>query len=338
MDSRFLESLILVIEQGSIAGAARAQNLTPAAISQRIQSLEDMLNCNLLDRSSHKAIPTRHAINLLPRARHIVQQSQALMGDIDEDGLTGPVRIGAIDSVLSSIFPDVLLRLNQIAPNARGQITPGTSASLFKAIEQQQLDIAIAVAPDFPLPKHLTQTPLFEEIYALISQQPITDTEQSLISQPYLRYDQYSWGGRKVEQWLKKRKIQPEVIADLDALHTLAQMVNAGAGVSIIPLWAGIERQFPQLHIQPLQADLSIETGQTQAIIKAGLSAGPELSNKEKEKEKQQDISPDNPKARPLSPLLKRSLVAIHPHYPERPALIRAITRSLQLAASKTRL
>ena len=36
MDSRFLESLVAVVEEGSIAAAARAQGITPAAISQRI--------------------------------------------------------------------------------------------------------------------------------------------------------------------------------------------------------------------------------------------------------------------------------------------------------------
>ncbi|WP_305417582.1 LysR family transcriptional regulator [Photobacterium leiognathi] len=40
MDTRFLETLITVVEQGSIAAAAREQLLTPAAVSQRIQSLE----------------------------------------------------------------------------------------------------------------------------------------------------------------------------------------------------------------------------------------------------------------------------------------------------------
>jgi DNA-binding transcriptional LysR family regulator len=40
MDIRFLESLIAVVETGSIAGAARLQYLTAAAVSQRIQALE----------------------------------------------------------------------------------------------------------------------------------------------------------------------------------------------------------------------------------------------------------------------------------------------------------
>ncbi|WP_020406207.1 LysR family transcriptional regulator [Hahella ganghwensis] len=288
MDSRYLQSLIFVVEQGSIAAAARAQNLTPAAISQRIQALEHELNCPLLDRSSHKAVPTHHAVSLLPRARHIVQQTQALMGDIDQDGLTGPIRIGAIDSVLSSLFPKAMVRINKIAPRARCQITPGTSALLYDAVQQQNVDIAITVAPTFSLPKSLVQTHLFEEPYALISHKKAESVEQALREQPYIRYDQNSWGGHKIAQWLKEKKIATNVIADLDALHTIAQMVNAGAGVSVIPLWAGIRKQLPQLKIIPLN-----------------------------------------------NPELMRPIVAIHPHYPERPALVSALISALAEAASE---
>ncbi|MFL6719014.1 MAG: LysR family transcriptional regulator, partial [Burkholderiaceae bacterium] len=51
MDTRFLESLVTVVEQGSIAEAARRLNLTPAAITQRIQALERELGTALLMRS-----------------------------------------------------------------------------------------------------------------------------------------------------------------------------------------------------------------------------------------------------------------------------------------------
>ena len=68
MDIRYLESLISIIELGSIARAARAQNLTPAAVGQRIATLEKLFDIALLDRSTHRAVPTEACIRLLPRA------------------------------------------------------------------------------------------------------------------------------------------------------------------------------------------------------------------------------------------------------------------------------
>jgi hypothetical protein len=48
MDIRCFESLIIVAELGSIARAARAQNLTAAAVGQRIAILEQHYDTELL--------------------------------------------------------------------------------------------------------------------------------------------------------------------------------------------------------------------------------------------------------------------------------------------------
>lgn len=253
MDIRALDSLIQVIEQGSIAAAARQMQLTPAAISQRISTLEQALNCQLLDRSSHKARPTQAAQNLLPRAKHIVQQAMALRGDVDQSGLAGQIRIGAVDSVLSCVMPNALAELKASAPKAHIHIVPGTSASLFERLQQQQIDIAISVRPPFKLPKALHCQPLYQEAYALIAgDKTDRDITRLLIDQPYIRYDPNSWGGKQVDDYLQQQGIQPNTIADMDALITIVQMVSAGMGVSIIPLWPGVERQYPDLQLTPL--------------------------------------------------------------------------------------
>jgi molybdenum-dependent DNA-binding transcriptional regulator ModE len=56
MDIRYIESLICVADLGSISQAATAQGLTPAAIGQRIASLEKHFGVLLLDRTSHRAM------------------------------------------------------------------------------------------------------------------------------------------------------------------------------------------------------------------------------------------------------------------------------------------
>jgi len=58
VDIRYLESLINVAELGSITRAARLQNLTAAAVGQRILTLEKHFNTSLLNRNAHKATPT----------------------------------------------------------------------------------------------------------------------------------------------------------------------------------------------------------------------------------------------------------------------------------------
>ena len=101
LDIRYLESLIRVAELGSIAGAARAQNLTPAAVGQRIAILEKHFGSALLNRNAHKAVPTEVCLNLLPRARQIVAEFQHMSSEIETSGLTGKFHLGAISAALT---------------------------------------------------------------------------------------------------------------------------------------------------------------------------------------------------------------------------------------------
>ncbi|MEK6205629.1 MAG: LysR family transcriptional regulator, partial [Amylibacter sp.] len=50
-----MESLVAVVEGGSISAAARGQGLTATAVSQRIRALEVEFVADLLIRSGHAA-------------------------------------------------------------------------------------------------------------------------------------------------------------------------------------------------------------------------------------------------------------------------------------------
>jgi DNA-binding transcriptional LysR family regulator len=98
MDVRFLESLIAVVEQGSISAAAKAQGLTATAISQRIKALEASFGAQLLVRAGHCAQPTRACLQLMPEARALVANAAQLQRSFAP--LSGPLRIGAIETAV----------------------------------------------------------------------------------------------------------------------------------------------------------------------------------------------------------------------------------------------
>ncbi|MFZ3002157.1 MAG: LysR family transcriptional regulator [Undibacterium umbellatum] len=243
MDSRYLQSLIATIEHGSIAEAARAENLTAAAISQRIQALERELGFPLLARLAHTARPTEACLHLLPRAKHIVSEVALLAGDIDPAGLTGTIRIGAISTAMTGMLPLALRQLRQNAPNLKPGIVPGTSRSLYQAVIDDEIDVAILVAPVFDLPKSLQIRNIRSESLVLLSRHaPKGSIPATLQSRPYLRYDPSAWGGRFAEKYLKDQGLKLEAMCDLDALETIAMLVADDVGVSLVPHWPGLEK------------------------------------------------------------------------------------------------
>lgn len=243
MDTRYLKSLIAVVESGSIAHAARIEGLTAAAVSQRILALERQLGFELLSRVGHAAKPSQACLGLLPRAKRIVRETALLAGDADEGGLTGQFKIGAISTVLTGLLPGALRALTERAPGLKPVIVPGTSRSLYQALLSGDVDAAILVAPPFELPKALQAVSLRKEPLVFLSQEKSSASiPAQLQSQPYIRYDPDAWGGRHAEEYLADHGLKPTPLVDLDALETIAMLVTGGLGVSLVPYWSGFEQ------------------------------------------------------------------------------------------------
>ena len=242
MDIRYLDSLIAVVEFGSIAQAARSQNLTAAAVGQRILALEKHFNTELLNRSTHKATPTEACLNLLPRARHIVNEFYAMNADIDHSGLSGKFHLGAISTALTGILPVAINQLALSAPGLLLQIKPGTSNSLFADLTEQRIDAAIIALPPYTLPSAYRYMALRDEPLVLISNQSKGKSIREKLEQnPYICYDSQSWGGLRARQYLKDKNIEIEPYYELDALETIEKLVQQGMGVSLVPQWAGLD-------------------------------------------------------------------------------------------------
>ena len=242
MDVRFLRSLVAVIETGSIAAAARRENRSAAAISQRVKALERTLGCTLLMRTAHAAWPSDQCLLLLPRIQAVIEQARQLQEHLSQDELSGEIKIGAISTALTGILPGLIERLTVSAPKLRLKITPGDSRSLYEKLLNQELDAAILVRPPFQPPKALSMTLLRAEPLILIA--PAEWGAQSLAALlrecPFIRYDARSWGGQIAQRFLDEQSFEPEVLCELDALETILMLVAQGMGVSLVPQWAGM--------------------------------------------------------------------------------------------------
>ncbi|WP_445180610.1 LysR family transcriptional regulator [Pseudomonas sp. McL0111] len=245
MDIRFLKSLVAVVETGSIAAAARRENRTAAAISQRVQALERTLGCTLLLRTAHAVQPSDQCLLLMPKIRALIEQAQALQNDSSHDGLTGEVKIGAISTALTGVLPGLIERLALSAPELKLKITPGDSRSLYEKVLTGELDAAILVKPPFQPPKSLALVLLKAEPLILIAPaaqagQPL---ERLVRKQPFIRYDARSWGGQIAQRFLDEHAIEPQLLCELDALETIVMLVAQGMGVSLVPQWVGMPQE-----------------------------------------------------------------------------------------------
>lgn len=239
METRFLQTLLTVIQTGSAAETARRMNITPSAVNQRIKALEAEIGQQLLRRAGQRMQPTAAADALAASARQMLSLEEDMKAVASADSGTGRLRVGVIQTVLTGLMPDILLRLRRNQPGIDLYLAPGTSSDLYVQLTRGELDLAILVKPHFPLPKSLDWTALRRERHLFISPPRLgkVDARTMLRSQPFIRYDRNHWGGRAVDQYLRTQKIRPHEQHELDSLEAIVIMVSCGLGVSIIPNW-----------------------------------------------------------------------------------------------------
>lgn len=235
MDTRFLASLVAVLEEGSMAAAARREGLTASAVTQRVAALEADVGTRLLRRAGRVMQPTEDCRRLLPRMREILRSEAAMRDTLRDHGLGGRLRLGAVSTAMGDYAGQVLRYLRRAAPDVVLELVPGTSKTLYAAMEQDQIDAAILVEPPFPLPKAFVFHDVEQQVLGVL--RPKDRITPDL---PYLVYSRDAWGGALCWDVLTSQVPTPEILAEMDALELIAQMVSEGAAQAVLPQWAGL--------------------------------------------------------------------------------------------------
>lgn len=228
--------------------------MIPSAVSAQIRQLEQALGVALFDRTGRQATLNAAGVRALPLAKEILETFNRMAVPVDANEYRGELKVGAISTAQTGLLPQALVRLRQAAPTVECKLVPGVSLELLSQVDAGELDSAIIIRPPFDLPKELHVQVLRKEPFALIVPHALAgdDPLQLLGSQPHVRYDRASFGGRLVSRFLREQKLEVRVALELDELEAIVKMVECGLGVSLIPqagLW--LERS-PQVRIIPL--------------------------------------------------------------------------------------
>lgn len=239
METRFLETFLMVVDHGSLAEASRRLGVTPAAVAQRMQALEDEIGVPLLVRSGRRVGPTEAGHAILEQSRRILTDVRHLRSLAATEVPSGQLRLGAISTALTGLIPSALHRLRATVPNVEVFLLPGTSTSLYQNLLDGAIDAAIVVKPPFPILKSLGWQLLRAEPLVLLCPPDWAhqDAHTLLKTQAFIRYDRHNWGGRLADQYLQANGIAPREWLELDSLDAIAVMVGSGLGVSLVPDW-----------------------------------------------------------------------------------------------------
>jgi DNA-binding transcriptional LysR family regulator len=239
-----LKTFIAVSQYGTFSGAGARIGLTQSAVSAQMQRLEEELGFALFDRTGRSATLNDAGRETLALA----EEMMTLYARLSERGAvaaeSGMLRIGAIASAQVSFLADALSHFRVDRPGWRIRVVPGVSLNLLGQVDSGELDLAVIIKPPFALPSELEWRTLVAEPFVLLVPKALARGKRSwrelLKSEPFIRYDRTSFGGRLVDRFLRRSRLNVQDVLELDELQAIVQLVARGIGVALIPDTAGL--------------------------------------------------------------------------------------------------
>lgn len=237
MNLSFLNTLVAIVDHGSLAAAAREVRCTPGAVSQQVKLMEQYFGQPLFDRSGRTVSPTPFAADVAAVARECIGRIDSLRSR-PSPTVSGRWRLGAIATAQSDQLPLALKLLRQQHPALQVSLTVDDSDSLLQALKAARIDGAVVIRPaGAATPRKLVWERLLMQPFVMLAPASKSSSKpQSLLADlGWVRYDPTLTGGRAAARYV--RRVCPHAVVRMDVrpIDAIVAMVSAGLGVSIVP-------------------------------------------------------------------------------------------------------
>jgi DNA-binding transcriptional LysR family regulator len=246
---RALESLVTIVEQGSLTQAAAVLHMSQPALSHQIAGIERELGTSVIERLPRGIRPTAAGLAAAAEARIALAAADraVLAGRRVAAGAGGRIRIASAETMTAWVLVPVLRSWRLRFPDVELDLKEYTSAD-------RMLDVLQAGGTDITVGPRPTRTDEHtemlgrEEIVVVASPEhrfsgmetvPLAE----LAAEPLVHYDPGSGFGVWLDQFAAKRGVVlPQPVLRTGSPRTAAQLAAAGLGVTIVPFSALIPR------------------------------------------------------------------------------------------------
>ena len=239
MDIRELEVFIAVAEQLHFGRASQVCNLSPSALTRTIQRLEEQLGQTLFLRDNRTVQLSASGKRFYAYARQAVQNYADFQAALNgSQPVSGALSLYASITAVYSILPDLLESFRKTYPDVHLDLKTGAAEKAVAQVEAGEIDIAVAALPDRRsagivfLP--IMTTPLV--FIATRAQAEDLHRQDSFnLQQLPLVLPESGLSRRRLEQWLKKTRVIPNISAEVSGNEAIIPMVHLGGGIGIVP-------------------------------------------------------------------------------------------------------
>lgn len=243
MNLRFLEAFVWVVRLGSFRAAGERLNLTQAAISSRIATLEDDFGQKLFDRDPRELRLTASGRLLLGYAERMLdlgRDMRAAMSSSRE--LTGILRIGVVETVIHTWLTDFLAALRDRHSALEVQLTADSTLRLHDDLRRGLLDIAVQTDPvlhDGIGNREIgTMAMGWVGVPEDCAGRPAPLSIGEVVARPIVTMTRGSQPHRALLEACRQAGASPKTVHCVGSLAAIVRLVRAGFGIATLPLAA----------------------------------------------------------------------------------------------------
>lgn len=243
-----LRYLVALAECGHFRKAADSCSVSQPTLSIAIKKLEEELGVVLFERARNQVSPTSIGERIVAQAHTILQETQNLktLAEQGKDPLGSVLSVGAIYTVGPYLFPQLITRLQELAPGMPLFIEESYTASLRGKLASGELD-AIFIALPFTEPEVVSRA-LFDEPFVVLLPQDhplaaqdaidpasIADHQVLMMGEGHCFRDQVLEACPGLQQSLSDQYAKGQTVVEGSSLETLKHMVASGLGITVLP-------------------------------------------------------------------------------------------------------
>ena len=145
LDPVSLRLFVSVVEEGTIAAAAKREHIAAAAVSKRLSELEELLDSKLLHRNNKGITPTEAGLSLLFMARSALNNLNEIVVQMRDysNGHRGSVHVLANISAITQFMPTLIKSFIALYPLINISLEEQQSLAITKAVAENRADIGI---------------------------------------------------------------------------------------------------------------------------------------------------------------------------------------------------
>ncbi|SDK52707.1 DNA-binding transcriptional regulator, LysR family [Pedobacter sp. ok626] len=267
MELRHLLYFKTVAEELHFTKAATKLFISQPPLSRQIKELEQELELQLFTRNNKQ-------VTLTDAGKYFKSEVDAIFAKLEESksiarqihlSASGELKIGYISSVYQSYLAEILKAMRQEFPYIKTGLFEMPTISQIEALEQGRLDVGILRAPILS-EKLVVKTLFFDPFIVVIplSEQTFNTNKELadfLKKSPFIFFNKEfaPHYNHKLIEICKRMQFAPDITHEANNVHSILQLVEAGLGVSILPL--SLKRQYDHLKVSFVELkDIPVNT------------------------------------------------------------------------------